>query len=193
MVKKSISSFRLKADKTGLMIVDVQDRLIQAMDREEWEFTEESIRNLIHLAKIFDMPVFLTEQYPRGLGSTDEAIQKDLKEVKRVERVEKMEFSCWGNQAFRETLKKYDLKSLIVTGMETHICVYQTVLDLMDEEYQIFVPNDSVLSRKGEDLAAGLDLMESAGAKIASSEMLIFQILQKAGTPEFKEMSKRIK
>ena len=188
-----VQRFRVSREKSALVVVDVQEKLVRAMDPDDWVVTERAIGNLIYLAKLFQIPIFLTEQYPKGLGPTIQPIQKELEDASKLTKVEKIEFSSWANSQFRTAFEQGSFSQAIVVGLECHICVAQTVLDLLAAQYKVFVPHDGVLSRKEEDMGAGLDFMELAGATIVSSEMIIFQILEKAGTEEFRKMSRRVK
>lgn len=178
----------LSREKTGLVIVDAQERLMAVMRNGA-----RAIRNmaaLVHLARLFSLPVIVTEQYPRWLGPTVEEI-KGL--IKPFEPVEKMEFNCCAVDRFNALLESKNLRNIILTGVESHICIFQTCLGLIERGHNVHVPGDAVDSRVDENRLVGLQLMKDSGAVITSTETIIFQILQRAGTKEFKEMSKIIK
>ncbi|MDF1535731.1 MAG: hydrolase [bacterium] len=179
-----IDKMRIKASGAVLVIVDVQERLAKVMDRREQ--VEGAIGVLIRVARLHDIPVVLTQQYTRGLGPTVKSLAGQLE---GVEHVEKIIFSCCGEEPFNKALDGLGRKKVILTGMEAHICVYQTALDLIDSGYSLHVPWDAVCSRSDGNRDAALRSMERAGAVITSSETVAFQILGKAGTPEFKEIS----
>ncbi len=173
---------------TGLVVVDVQKKLMEVMRRRQT--VVENIIRLLHLSKLFNLPVTLTEQYPRMIGTT-------LPEIKDVlpsyEPIEKMDFNCCDVKHFNNSLKSTGSKTIILTGVETHICILQTCITLLERGYNVFVPQDAVDSRTEENWQVGLGLMKDAGAVITSTETVVFQMLEKAGTKEFKEMLKIIK
>ena len=183
-----MDNLRLKTSDTFLLVVDVQERLARVMERRE-EVTE-NIRVLIRLAKLMDFPIVLTQQYTKGLGPTVEPIASDLK---GVDHVEKIHFSCCGEEGFTKLIDGLGRKSVLLTGMEAHICVLQTALDLLGAGYNLHVPWDAVCSRADGNRDRALDLMERAGAVITSTESAAFQVLERAGTPEFKEISSLLK
>jgi nicotinamidase-related amidase len=144
---------------------------------------------LLEAAVELGIPVITTEQYTRGLGEIIPAIREKLP----VPAVEKMTFSCCGDRAFTSRLKSLRREQIIVTGMETHICVLQTVLDLLNEGFKVHVAGDAVMSRKKKNWKTGLSLAASAGAIITSTETALFQLLKVAGTEEFRKLSKLVK
>jgi len=182
--KIMIDKMKLKAKDTFLLIVDVQERLARVMERREQ--VEGSINVLIKLANLMDMPIVLTQQYTKGLGPTVEALADNLK---GTEFVEKIDFSCCQEDNFIKAINAAGRKNVILTGMESHICVLQTAVDLLEMGYNVHVPWDAVCSRVDGNRDRALGFMEKAGAIITSSEAAAFQILGKAGTPEFKEIS----
>ncbi len=179
-----IEKMRLNRSDLVLLIVDVQERLARVMDRREQ--VQSSIVVLIRLAKLMDIPIVLTQQYTKGLGPTVQAIASELE---GVDPVEKIHFSCCGEENFTRQMDALGRKTVILTGMESHICVLQTALDLLDMGYNIHVPWDSVCSRSDGNRDRALRSMERAGAVITSSETAVFQVLGCAGTPEFKQIS----
>ncbi len=183
--------FYINPEETLLVITDIQEKLVSAMKKD---VAEEVIKNnilLIETAKIFNIPLILTEQYPKGLGKTVEEIKNSLPEYKPIEKVT---FSSLLEPEFEKELTKYsNIKKIILTGIETHICVWQTFLDLVKKGYTVFVPKDAVCSRKKLDWKAGLELINSAGGIVTTTEILVFQLLKRAGTQEFKALLKFIK
>jgi nicotinamidase-related amidase len=178
-----------KIDKnTLLLIVDVQERLMRVMPDPQG--LEKRIGLLVELARTYGMPVVLTEQYPQGLGPTAEGVRKALD---AVHPLGKMTFSICGEDTVVRRLKSHPTEKIILSGIEAHICVLQSCLDLLEAGYQVFVPYDAVDSRKPGDKRVGLGLMEKAGAVITGCEILAFQLLGKAGTPDFKRISALIK
>ncbi len=178
----------LDKDNTGLVIIDVQTKLMSVMGRRAEVI--DNLKRLLRLAGLFDLPVILTEQYPRMLGHT-------IPEIKGVlaiyDPLQKMDFNCCAVESFNERLKSKGLINILLTGVETHICVFQTCVSLLEKGYNVHVPADAVDSRTRENREVGIKLMEKAGAVITGAETVIFQILKKAGTAEFKEMLKLVK
>jgi len=148
------------------------------------------VSKLLDLARVFELPVIVTEQNPKNLGSTLSAIREALP---AYEPIEKTHFNCCDVSAFNECVEKNRLQNLILTGVETHVCVFQTCISLLDRGYGVHVPHHGVDSRTEDNWRIGLSLMGEAGATITSTETIIFQVLKKAGTPEFKALLKSIK
>ncbi len=183
-----MNRFRITSDDTVLLIIDIQDRLAAVMD--EREMVVRNTTHLIELSKLFDIPLVLTEQYPKGLGPTVSEIRDALKEYQPIE---KLTFSCCGAEGFLEAIKKTNRKKVLVTGMETHICVLQTCLDLLDEGLEVYLIADALTSRRPYDKSIALDMLREAGGMVTTTEAVLFQVLKKAGTEEFKIISRRIK
>ena len=182
-----MDKFELKSEQSVLMIIDIQERLVPVM-----EYRDQVIRNakiLVSAAQKLGVPVIVTEQYPKGLGKT-------IKEISDVlgafQAFEKTSFSACTPEVV-SGLAKLERKKVIVCGMETHVCVFQTVRDLLRDGYQVFVVKDAVCSRTQENCQNGLYLMSEMGAVITNTETVLFDLLKRAGTPLFKELSKLIK
>ena len=175
---------------TGLLIVDVQERLLSAMPGEAAARLVKSHSALIEMATSFCHPIIYTEQYPKGLGATVSPLRECLEDCLRIE---KLEFSALLNQTFRETALEVLPGDIIVTGMETHVCVLQTAVDLLNEGFRVFVPLDAVASRTDENRCNGLALMERAGAVVTNTETLVFDRLQVAKGDTFKRLSKLVR
>ena len=178
----------LNKENTGLLIIDVQEKLMQVMGKKEK--IVEDINKLVILSKLFDFPVILTEQYPKWLGPTLRELAESLPVY---EPITKFHFNCCDVDAFNNRLDSEDLRNIIITGVESHICVFQTCVSILEKGYNVHVPQDAVGSRIDENSRVGLDLMKQAGAVITSTETVIYQILKKTGTKEFKEMLKVIR
>ena len=174
----------------ALLVIDVQDSLAQAMKPEVSEVVIRNIGILIHAAKTFKMPILFTEQYPKGLKRTIPAIGQALEPL---EAFEKITFSAVRDEVFMDGLSNLGLTQIIITGMECHVCVYQTVLDLIEHGYCIHVPKDAVCSRTKQNWLTGLALMGQAGAVVTSTETVVFQLLERAGTDAFKAVAPLIK
>lgn len=185
----NIEKFFVNSENVLLVIVDFQEKLAKAMKESILENTLKNTRSLINLCKLYSIPIIMTEQYPKGLGTT----LKEINELIDSEKIEKIHFSCVGEERFIEKLKEKNRNKIILIGMETHVCVLQTALDLLLRGYQILVPKDAVCSRRKDDWKTGLELIKDAGGVITCTETLIFQILKKAGTPEFKKMLEFVK
>ncbi len=178
----------LRQDNTLLVVVDIQTKLLNVMF--ERERLVSSCRKLIQACKLLEVPMVMTEQYPKGMGPTDPQILEVLQDVGVIE---KLSFSCCGAQDFDQKIASLGKRQILVIGIEAHVCVLQTVHDLLDEKYFVYVPYDAVSSRKEGDYANALNRMRQAGAVVGSVESAVFELLEKAGTPLFKEVSKLIK
>ncbi|MEG6523003.1 hydrolase [Desulfotomaculum sp. 1211_IL3151] len=169
-----------------LLVIDIQDKLMPVM-----KYGEQVINNtntLITIAKDLAIPIMVAEMYPKGLGHT-------VPEVKGLEDVpifEKITFSAYTHE-LSAALKQLGRKSILVTGMETHVCVYQTVRDLLFARYNVFLVADGVCSRTKENYRSGLSLMAAMGAVITNTETVFFDLMKEAGTPQFRKLSKLIK
>ncbi len=184
----TLDKFFLDKEDTVLLIVDIQEKLAVVMTEKD-----KVVRNnlhLIELAKMTGMPVMVTEQYSRGLGAT----VKDIREALPFYRpIEKMTFDCCGQPAFLEDLKEHGKRNVLLTGMETHICVLQTCIGLLKGGINVHVVQDAVCSRIRENWKTGVEFMREAGAVVTGTETALFQLLKAAGTEEFKKISQRIK
>jgi len=181
----------LPREKTALVLVDYQERLLPAMEPERRSDTLKNTALLLTLARVLRLPVLYTEQYPAGLGKTVPEIAENLPEG--AEPFEKVVFSGWRAEGFAEQFRYLGMRAAIVAGMESHVCVLGTALDMLADGVVVHVPRDAVVSRTEGNRRTGLELMERAGAVITSTETVIFQLLERAGTPEFKALSKLLK
>ena len=178
----------IKPDQSCLIVIDVQDRLVPAMQAPARVIR--NTRTLMTAASRLGIPMLLTEQYPKGLGHIVPELQ-DLAKDGTV--IEKMHFSCMNEPAFADAFKALGRRQAVIVGMEAHICVMQTGVDLMEQGYEIFVVTDATASRTLESEKACLDRLSADGAGIVTTEMVVFEWLGRAGTPEFKELLKTIK
>ena len=183
-----INRFKLDKEKALLVVVDIQERLAVAMKKRKKVEANTSI--LIKAAQIMGIPVIVTEQYPKGLAHTTDEVKSNLKEYKPIEKID---FSCCGEDAFVKAVKDSGKSQIILCGMETHVCVWQTCLGLLDSGYIVHLASDAVCSRSKDNYLAGVGLMRDAGAVISSTETVCFQLLVRAGTDEFKKVSKLVK
>jgi nicotinamidase-related amidase len=183
-----MDKFFLEKSEVVLVIVDIQDRLAAVMD--ERKKVVDNCLHLIELTKLLDIPVILNEQYPKGLGPTVSEIKEALQPY---EPLEKLTFSCCKGSLFMDRLAATGRKKIILTGMETHVCVVQTCVGLLDAGYTVHTVSDAICSRTRESFQTAIEFMRDAGAVITCTETVLFQLLEKAGTEEFKIISKRIK
>ncbi|TBV81124.1 MAG: isochorismatase family protein [Desulfobulbaceae bacterium] len=177
--------YHLEPRHCALLIVDLQEKLMKIVaDREE------VVRNstlLLKAARVLDIPVIATTQYVARIGEFVPEVQAALEGITPMD---KLEFGCFNNQAVRRCFHSLDkpVNTLIVCGVETHICVYQTVLGGLMAGYRLWVPADAVSSRTVKNHETGLARLREIGAVVANSEMIIYDWLQKAGTPVFKQL-----
>lgn len=181
---------RLERENALLIIVDVQDLLMKKMDQWVGENVTRNICTLIAFAKKMTLPILLTEQYPKGLGKT---ILKIKMELGSIAPIEKVSFSCCGVKMFNDQLNQLGKSQVILTGIETHVCVLQTANDLLQKGYEVHAVADAICSRRKLDWEIGLKWMEKRGAMISTTEIIAFQLLKEAGTEEFRELSKLFK
>lgn len=178
---------KLSAKNSVLFIVDIQEKLANIMEDKTQVIKNNNI--LIEMARAFSMDIIFTEQYPKGLGFTSDEIlinrEKDFIE-------EKTSFTGLTPNV-KEKLKALGKNTIILTGMETHICVYQTARDLISDGYRVVLVMDAVCSRTKDNKNNGLDLMKLEGAIISNTETVLYDLLEVSGTPIFKELSKLIK
>jgi nicotinamidase-related amidase len=188
---KNPENFIPPRDGTALIVVDIQERFFPAMEAERKDTFLENTRLLLQLANTMGLPVLLTEQYPKGLGKTIPPVLEAL--PPGTEPIDKLFFSSWRADGLADRFRETGARCAIVLGLESHVCVLQTVIDLLAADIAVHVPRDAVISRTRENCNTGLELMDQAGALISSTETIIFQMLERAGTEEFKIMSKLLK
>ncbi len=179
----------LKPDESLLLIIDIQEKLVRACAHPESIVKKASI--LGEAARILSIPVVVTEQYPQGLGETVEPLKAAL--GNGAHYVEKTSFSALREEGFKEKLASFGKKQIILGGIETHICVYQTCAELLEEGYEVYVVKEVTSSRKEYDYNTGLELMKSDGAKLTCVETVLFEWLGGSKHPSFKEVQKLIK
>ncbi|NPV75327.1 MAG: hydrolase [Anaerolineae bacterium] len=186
---RPISDFRPAAADLALVVIDIQEKMAAAMPEKTLAQVVRNTNILLASAHEFEMPVLVTEQYRRGLGPTLPAL--NLAGVNSL--VEKMSFSCCGEPAFVEALKTTGRRSALLCGMETHVCVLQTALDLLEDGWQVFVAADAVCSRSKLNWKLSLETMRQAGVVITPTETIVFQLLGVAGDERFKRLSRLVK
>jgi len=183
---------RLDAKATALVVVDIQERLAQVMPAAQVESVQRAAKILIEGARLLGAPVLFTEQYPKGLGPTLPEVAQ-LLEAAAAKRFEKVEFSACDAQGFSDQIRTAGASAAVVIGMETHVCVYQTVRDLAAAGIETYVPIDGVSSRRDDHREVGLSLCEAAGATRTTSESVVFDWLRQASGDAFKQISKLVR
>ena len=175
-------------DRSCLLVVDIQERLAPKMAAPEQVIENSGV--LMKAAARLSVPILVSEQYPRGLGHSVAEIAA-LAPVEAV--VEKIHFSCLADDGFARRYSALQRPQAVVTGIEAHVCVLQTVEQLLDADADVFVVADATSSRDARNHSAAMDRLRDAGARIATTEMVVFEWLGRAATPEFKELSALIK
>lgn len=182
-----MDKYTLNREDTVLFVIDIQEKLVPVMKYKDQVINNNKI--LINGAKEMNFPVIATEQYPKGLGST---VPELLSLMNESNIFAKNSFTAYTDEV-KDALGALGKKKVLVTGMETHVCVFQTVRDLIKDGYQVFLVKDGVASRSKSNYLNALDLIKSLGAVITNTETAVFDLLKVSGTPEFKIMSKMIK
>lgn len=184
----SLKLKRLERSRTGLLVVDVQDKLLPQIFEQERLIRE--CARLIHGATVLKIPIFVTEQYRKGLGLTTPEIASI---IDGFAPIEKETFSACGAEGLTERLKARNLHDILLCGMETHICILNTCLDLQERGFQVYVVADAVSARNPDNTRLALDRMSGAGAIIASIEMVLFELLGRAATEDFRQILKLVR
>lgn len=179
---------RLEIAKAALLLIDVQEKFIPTLDGAEGLLRQ--CRLLLQGANVLGLPVLATEQYPEKLGKTVGAL-REL--IPNVTPVPKLAFSAYALDAIQKRLKVLGSRQLLVAGIETHVCVMQTVLDALDQGLDVFVVRDAVTSRTAESRDAAMARMQQVGAQLVTVEMALFEMLREAGTEPFKQLSRLVK
>lgn len=181
---------KLQPDRACVLVIDMQEKLLPLILRREQMIT--ATRKLLDGACIFHVPIIVTEQYPKGLGSTHGSLRVFLR-ANNAQVLEKPTFSACDNDGVRATLDRLDRQQIILAGIETHICVQQTTLDLLTLDYDVFVCADATGSRGVLDYDTGLQRMRSAGANVTTVESVLFELCGRCDTGDFKRMLEVIK
>ncbi|MFA6302430.1 MAG: hydrolase [Legionella sp.] len=175
----------LSKQESLVLLIDVQEKLTpfvlekeQLIARCEW---------ILRLANKMEVPILVSEQYPKGLGTT---IQQFHPYYDHHTNIEKVAFSCMAEASYVQKLNQFNKKQMVLIGIEAHVCVLQTALELLEASYEVFVVVDAVSSRSALDLKYGLKRMKQDGVHLVTSEMVFFEWVRKAGTAEFKALSK---
>lgn len=175
---------RLEPKRCGLLVVDIQERMMRVIPAKD-----EVVRNtvlLIKAAKELGMPIVATSQYVAKIGAF---LPEIAAEIPDVTVIDKLEFDCFGNEGASHALKSYkNIDTWICCGVETHICMYQTVMGGINAGYGMWLPADAVSSRAAKNYETGLARIREIGGIVANTEMIIYELLSKAGTPAFKAL-----
>lgn len=178
----------LNRDEAVLLFIDVQGKLHEIMP--EKKLLDGNLEKLIRCAQLLELPILGTEQLPEKLGATNEPFKSLLEGVPMIR---KSAFSCCGEPAFMAAFQSLEKRQAILVGIEAHVCVYQTAIDLLEAGLEVFVVADAVSSRVPENKALALQAMRDAGAKIVPTETVLFALLRDAADPRFKPLLKLIK
>ncbi len=192
-----VKTNRLNIDDCLLVLIDFQERLMPSI--YENENIEDSVCKLVRGCRFLGVPIITTQQYTKGLGETVPSILKSLNEPLEetstldMPIIEKVTFSCMMNDEFAATVQKTGRKTVILTGVESHICVSQTALDLINNGYEVILVNDCVSSRKKEDKEISLRRLGKCGAIVSTYESVLFELTGSAKHPQFRNISKIVK
>src|SRR6185369_5945928 len=180
----------LQAENCTLVVIGIQQKLLPPIFNKEQLVRNTSL--LVRLARILDIPVLVTTQYAKGLGET---VPEILSLVGDTKPIDKIEFSCFGKDSFCSAAKSVpgNRNTMLLCGMETHICVMQTALGALEQGYLVHVASDAVGSRAEWNWKIGLERMRDAGCVISSTEMMMYELLRKSGTEAFKELLQHLK
>ena len=188
------SSLRLVPSRAVLLVVDVQERLAAAMDPQRFAACERNILILLELARRLRLPVVESLQVPDKLGPTVPAIAGALQAPELVtHRLEKESFAATGHPDFPALYQRLSRPQWIVVGMESHVCVFQTARGLRELGAELFLPADAIISRSADNHRIGLDLCACAGAVVTSTETVAFDALSRAGTDDFRAISRLVR
>jgi nicotinamidase-related amidase len=178
-------------DRAALLVCDVQERLFHAMDADHREEVMRNIKMLATSARRLQIPILVTEQYPKGLGHTLQELMDTL--GPGVEPIEKVTFSCCGVEPFLARLDASGARHIILTGIEAHVCVLMSALDLLAGGRSVHVVADAVTSRTQGNWRLGMDQLRQAGAVVTAAETVLFQLLRQADTDEFRELARLVR
>ena len=184
-----LDKFLLDKEQTVLVVIDIQEKLVTAMPPKVYARMRATTAMLVEAASLLGIPVLTTEQYPKGIGHT----VAELSSACAQGVIEKTTFGCCGEPAFLAALKKLGRRQVLVTGMEAHVCVYQTVLGLLAAGYHVHLVRDAICSRGKDDFRAGVSNAARAGALVVTAEMALFQLLKDSRHEQFRAVSKLIK
>jgi nicotinamidase-related amidase len=170
------------------MVIDMQGNLYESM--QDKEFLLENVRKLVRGMQVFGIPVLVTEQIPEKLGPTIEPVASLLPDARRIP---KSDFSCCGDEKIMKALKAAERRQVLLCGIETHVCVYQTAVDMLGFGYDVHLVADAVSSRTVLNREIGIEKMRDEGARLASTEMVLFELTRSADDPKFKDIFRIVK
>jgi nicotinamidase-related amidase len=176
----------LKRDECLLMVVDIQERLHAAMEEQCKDAYVKNSIILIETARACKIPIIVSEQYPKGLGATITEVSGHLEGILRYE---KLSFSCYRNENIKKAVKSTGRKTAVMSGIETHVCVMQTAIDLMADGYKVIIAADAVCSRRAHDRVSSLNALARLDVLVYPTETIAFMLIEKAGTDIFKQLS----
>lgn len=182
---------KLDRNHAVLVIIDVQERLMPAI--HDAERVAQNVERMIRGSHILGIPTIVTEQYVKGLGPTIASVKNALAETSGYRPIEKACFSAQGCDSFAAQLAALERRQVLMAGVEAHVCVYQTVTDLLARNLEVTLLADAMSSRTPENKDIALRRMTADGAKLASTEMALFELLVTSGTDEFRAISKLVK
>lgn len=178
----------LDKNESLLLIIDVQERLVNALNKQ---VVVNRTEILTKAAKIFGIPIIATQQYPKGLGIIVDSVKQNFSDNTPI--IDKTSFSAVKEEGFLDALKSFNKKQIVVCGIETHVCVHQTTVDLLKEGFDVYVVKDACASRNKYEFKQGIERMQANGAKISCLEIVLFEWLENAQNPHFKEIQALIK
>lgn len=182
-------NYKLIRSETALLIVDVQEKLFPYVENSC--HVMQAIQKIVRGFQILHLPIFVTEQYPQGLGTTVATLKGILGDGQRY--LEKTTFSCLDDECTKETLMRSPNRQWVVVGIEAHVCILQTVKDLLEYGKQVVVLNDAIGSRSIYDFSTAIAELRDFGARVSSAETVLFELLRDSKAAEFKEISQLIK
>lgn len=180
----------IKSENLLYLVIDMQDKFYPLIPEGILKNAKNNILTLINMFNDLNIPCIGSEHYVKGLGHTDPEITAAWKGESFKDKVT---FSCFKNHEFNDDLKQHGRKIVVVSGLETHICVLQTVIDLLNDKYHVIVLSDTCVSSTKLKWENGIELMKDAGASIMNTETLLFYLLQRVDRPEFKKLVKMLK
>ena len=178
----------LNNDNALLLVIDMQEKLVNMLKSDE---CAKNTAKLVQACTKLDIETIITEQYPKGLGNTVEIIKNEVKE--NAKTLEKTAFSAWKENEIQKTIINSNKKQIIILGIEAHICVYQTAIDLVEAGYEVYFIKDCSASRNKKEFKSGIELMKQFGVKISCLEIILFELLKSSKNPYFKEIQDLIK
>jgi nicotinamidase-related amidase len=178
-------------EQAAIVLIDVQERLFPVMDADHREEVMRNLKILAAAARRLSVPMLVTEQYPKGLGHTLQELKEALPTA--VEPIEKVAFSCWAVDTFRARLTASGARQVILAGIEAHVCVLMSALDLLAGGHGVQIVADAVTSRTQANWRLAMDYLRQAGAVVTTTETVLFQLLRQADSDDFRELARLIR